>query len=58
MDASFLDRVATHIIAFEGNSEVVWFDGNYSEYAADRRKRLGADADVPKRIKYRQLTRA
>ena len=57
-DRWFLDRVATHIIAFEGNSEVVWFDGNYSEYAADRRKRLGADADVPKRIKYRQLTRA
>jgi sulfate-transporting ATPase len=57
-DRWFLDRVATHILAFEGNSEIKWFEGNYSEYAADRRKRLGADAEIPKRIKYRQLTRA
>jgi len=56
-DRWFLDRVATHIIAFEGDSRVVWFEGNYSDYAAARRERLGADADVPHRIKYRQLTR-
>jgi len=56
-DRWFLDRVATHILAFEGDSKVLWFDGNYSEYEADRRERLGAAADVPKRIKYRQLTR-
>jgi ATP-binding cassette ChvD family protein len=56
-DRWFLDRIATHILAFEGNSEVVWYEGNYSEYEADRKKRLGADAEVPKRIKYRQLTR-
>jgi len=57
-DRWFLDRIATHIIAFEGESAVVWFDGNYSEYEADRRSRLGAAADQPHRIKYRQLTRA
>jgi len=57
-DRWFLDRIATHILAFEGESNVAWFEGNYSEYAEDRRKRLGADAEVPKRIKYRQLTRA
>ncbi len=57
-DRWFLDRIATHIIAFEGDSAVVWFDGNYSEYEADRRSRLGAAADQPHRIKYRQLTRA
>jgi len=57
-DRWFLDRIATHIIAFEGDSDVVWFDGNYSEYEADRRSRLGAAADQPHRIKYRQLTRA
>jgi ATPase subunit of ABC transporter with duplicated ATPase domains len=57
-DRWFLDRIATHIIAFEGESDVVWFDGNYSEYEADRRSRLGAAADQPHRIKYRQLTRA
>jgi ATP-binding cassette ChvD family protein len=57
-DRWFLDRVATHILAFEGESEVRWFEGNYSEYAADRHRRLGAEADIPKRIKYRQLTRA
>ncbi len=56
-DRWFLDRLATHILAFEGNSQVVWFEGNYSDYEQDRRKRLGADADIPKRIKYRQLTR-
>jgi len=57
-DRWFLDRVATHILAFEGDSKVVWFDGNYSEYEADRKARLGADAAQPHRIKYRQLTRA
>ncbi len=56
-DRWFLDRLATHILAFEGNSQVVWFEGNYSDYELDRRKRLGAEADIPKRIKYRQLTR-
>src|SRR5213594_4086616 len=57
-DRWFLDRVATHILAFEGESRVVWFDGNYSEYEADRKRRLGAEAEVPHRIKYRQLTRS
>ena len=56
-DRWFLDRIATHILAFEGDSRVVWFEGNYSEYEADRKKRLGAEADRPHRIKYRQLTR-
>jgi sulfate-transporting ATPase len=56
-DRWFLDRIATHILAFEGESRVVWFDGNYSEYEADKRARLGAAADQPHRIKYRQLTR-
>ncbi|HUP65128.1 MAG TPA: ATP-binding cassette domain-containing protein, partial [Thermoanaerobaculia bacterium] len=56
-DRWFLDRIATHILAFEGDSKVVYFDGNYSEYEADRKMRLGADADQPHRIKYRQLTR-
>jgi len=56
-DRWFLDRIATHILAFEGESRVVWFDGNYSEYEADRRARLGGAADQPHRIKYRQLTR-
>lgn len=56
-DRWFLDRIATHILAFEGDSKVTWFDGNYSEYEADRRARLGAAADQPHRIKYRQLTR-
>jgi ATPase subunit of ABC transporter with duplicated ATPase domains len=56
-DRWFLDRIATHILAFEGDSRVVWFDGNYSEYEADRKKRLGAAADQPHRIKYRHLTR-
>ncbi|HET9917872.1 MAG TPA: ATP-binding cassette domain-containing protein, partial [Candidatus Binatia bacterium] len=57
-DRWFLDRVATHILAFEGDSKVVWFDGNYSDYEADRKARLGAEADQPHRIKYRPLTRA
>ncbi len=57
-DRWFLDRIATHILAFEGESRVVWFDGNYSEYEADRRARLGTAADQPHRIKYRHLTRA
>jgi ATP-binding cassette ChvD family protein len=56
-DRWFLDRIATHILAFEGNSQVVWFDGNYTEYDADRKARLGDAADQPHRIKYRQLTR-
>jgi ATP-binding cassette ChvD family protein len=56
-DRWFLDRIATHILAFEGDSEVVWFEGNYSAYEADRRARLGAAADQPHRIKYRNLTR-
>ena len=56
-DRWFLDRIATHILAFEGNSEVVWFEGNYSDYEKDRKRRLGAEADTPQRIKYRQLTR-
>jgi energy-dependent translational throttle protein EttA len=57
-DRWFLDRVATHILAFEGESRVVWFDGNYTEYEADRKARLGAAADQPHRIKYRHLTRS
>jgi ATPase subunit of ABC transporter with duplicated ATPase domains len=56
-DRWFLDRIATHILAFEGDSRVVWFDGNYSEYEADRKTRLGAAAEQPHRIKYRSLTR-
>jgi sulfate-transporting ATPase len=56
-DRWFLDRIATHILAFEGDSKVVYFDGNYSEYDADRKRRLGHDADQPHRIKYRNLTR-
>jgi ATP-binding cassette ChvD family protein len=56
-DRWFLDRIATHILAFEGDSKVVWFEGNYQDYEADRRRRLGAEADTPHRIKYRKLTR-
>lgn len=56
-DRWFLDRIATHILAFEGDSQVVWFEGNYSDYESDRKKRLGKDADIPRRIRYRQLTR-
>jgi sulfate-transporting ATPase len=55
-DRWFLDRIATHILAFEGESQVVYFEGNYQEYEVDRRKRLGADADTPHRIKYKKLT--
>jgi sulfate-transporting ATPase len=54
-DRWFLDRIATHIMAFEGDSQVVWFEGNYQDYEADRKRRLGADADQPHRIKYRKL---
>jgi len=57
-DRWFLDRIATHILAFEGDSKVVWFEGNYQEYEADRHKRLGAEADQPHRIKYKPLTRS
>lgn len=57
-DRWFLDRIATHILAFEGDSKVVWFEGNYSEYEDDRKKRLGVAAEIPHRIKYRQLTRS
>lgn len=54
-DRAFLDRLATHILAFEGDSKVVWFEGNYEDYEADRKRRLGHDADQPSRIKYRKL---
>ncbi len=57
-DRWFLDRIATHMLAFEGDSEVVWFEGNYQDYEADRHRRLGAAADQPHRIKYRKLTRS
>jgi energy-dependent translational throttle protein EttA len=56
-DRWFLDRIATHMLAFEGDSGVVWFEGNYQDYEADRKRRLGTDADTPHRIKYRKLTR-
>ena len=56
-DRWFLDRIATHIMAFEGESQVVWFEGNYQDYEADRKRRIGAEADQPHRIKYRKLTR-
>ncbi|TKB93942.1 MAG: energy-dependent translational throttle protein EttA [Nitrospira sp.] len=56
-DRWFLDRIATHIMAFEGDSKVVWYEGNYSEYDADRKRRLGKEADQPHRIRYRKLTR-
>ena len=57
-DRWFLDRIATHILAFEGDSQVVWFAGNYQDYEADRKRRLGAEADRPHRLKYRKLTRS
>ena len=57
-DRWFLDRIATHILAFEGDSKAVWFDGNYSDYEADRKARLGKEADQPHRIKYRKFSRA
>ena len=56
-DRWFLDRIVTHILAFEGESKVLWFEGNYSEYEADRKTRLGSAASQPHRIKYRHLTR-
>jgi ATPase subunit of ABC transporter with duplicated ATPase domains len=56
-DRWFLDRLATHILAFEGDSHVEWFEGNYQAYEADKRRRLGVAADQPHRIKYRPLTR-
>ena len=56
-DRWFLDRLATHILAFEGDSQVVWFEGNYAEYEADRKRRLGIDADTPHRIKYKPIER-
>jgi sulfate-transporting ATPase len=57
-DRWFLDRIATHILAFEGDSEVVWFEGNYGAYIEDLKKRKGPDADQPHRIKFKPLTRA
>src|SRR6266568_534895 len=57
-DRWFLDRIATHILAFEGDSQALWFEGNYADYEADRRRRLGAEADQPHRIKYKPLVRA
>jgi ATPase subunit of ABC transporter with duplicated ATPase domains len=56
-DRFFLDRLATHMLAFEGDSEVVWFEGNYEDYEKDRHRRLGTQADQPHRIKYKPLTR-
>jgi ATPase subunit of ABC transporter with duplicated ATPase domains len=56
-DRWFLDRICTHILAFEGDSHVEWFEGNYDDYEEDRKRRLGADAEVPKRIKYKQFSR-
>jgi sulfate-transporting ATPase len=56
-DRWFLNRVATHMLAFEGDSRAVWFEGNYEDYEADRHKRLGAAADTPHRIRYKPLTR-
>ena len=55
-DRWFLDRIATHVLAFEGNSQVVWFPGNFSEYEADHKRRVGDDAFKPTRIKYKKLT--
>ena len=54
-DRSFLDGIATHMLAFEGDSHVEWFEGNYEDYVTDRKKRMGADADTPHRIKYRRI---
>jgi ATPase subunit of ABC transporter with duplicated ATPase domains len=54
-DRWFLDRIATHMLAFEGDSQVVWFEGNYRDYEDDRKRRLGVDADQPHRIKYRKI---
>jgi energy-dependent translational throttle protein EttA len=57
-DRWFLDRIATHMLAFEGESQVVWFEGNYQDYEAQRRQRLGAEADQPHRIRYKKLVRS
>ncbi|NND50154.1 MAG: ATP-binding cassette domain-containing protein, partial [Rhizobiales bacterium] len=57
-DRWFLDRIATHILAFEGDSHAEWFEGNYAEYEADRKLRLGAEADQPQRIKFRRFARS
>jgi energy-dependent translational throttle protein EttA len=57
-DRWFLDRIATHILAFEGDSRAVWFEGNYADYEVDRKRRLGAEAEQPHRIRYKPLTRA
>ena len=57
-DRWFLDRIATHMLAFEGDSHVEWFEGNYQDYEADKKRRLGIDADQPHRIKYKRFTRA
>ena len=56
-DRWFLDRIATHVLAFEGNSQVRWFEGNFSDYEAMRKKELGAEASQPHRIKYKKLSR-
>ena len=55
-DRWFLDRIATHILAFEGDSQVTWFEGNYADYEEDRHRRLGAEADQPHRLRYRPLS--
>ena len=57
-DRWFLDRIATHVLAFEGDAQVRWFEGNFSDYEADRHKRLGTDADQPHRMRYKPLTRS
>jgi ATPase subunit of ABC transporter with duplicated ATPase domains len=57
-DRWFLDRVATHMLAFEGESHVEWFEGNYQDYEADKKRRLGVGADQPHRIKYKRFARA
>jgi ATPase subunit of ABC transporter with duplicated ATPase domains len=57
-DRWFLDRVATHILAFEGDSQVFWYEGGYSDYEADRHRRLGSEADQPHRVKYKPLVRS
>jgi energy-dependent translational throttle protein EttA len=57
-DRWFLDRIATHMLAFEGDSHVEWFEGNFQDYEADKKRRLGIDADQPHRIKYKRFARA
>ena len=57
-DRWFLDRIATHMLAFEGNSQVHWFEGNFSEYEEDKKRRLGGDADKREKLKYKKFTRA